>query len=243
MKFVTTFSKTGYETYAQGLLNSKENLPGELVYYSEFPLEGSRNFFDIPGCATFFQYIQSAPLCRGLVPDKDGQIGYNYNYDAWKFSRKVFAQFDVLRNYRGKVFWVDADCVIKKPIPKEFLEDLFEGKALLYFDRPGFYTETGFVGFDTTHDEFPGFFEKYVDCYQKGKLFTLNRWHDCEAFDWAMKESGVKGANLSPFFKIPEDKKMTLEDLDVMKRSVLGEYIDHRKGGRKADKQNVQTAA
>lgn len=235
MKFVTTFSKTGYDTYAQGLLKTRDRLPGELIYYTEFPLDGSKNLFDIPGCATFLQYIQNAPLCRGLVPGKDGQIGYNYNYDAWKFSRKVFAQFDVLRNHWGKVFWVDADCEIRKPIPKEFLEEIFNGKALCYLGREGFYTETGFIGFDTNHDEFPGFMEKYEECYQRGKLFTLPRWHDCEAFDWARSESGVTGNNLSPWFKVPEDKKMTLPQLNVFSKSVLGQYIKHRKGPRKGE--------
>lgn len=235
MKFVTTFSKSGYDTYAQGLLNSKENLPGELIYYAEFPLEGSRNLFDIPGCATFLQYIQKTPLAQGKVTTPEG-TGYNYNYDAWKFSRKVFAQFDVLKNHLGKVFWVDADCVIKKPIPKEFLEDIFDGKALAYLGRKGFYTETGFVGFDTQHPDFRAFLEKYIECYQRGILFTLKRWHDCEAFDWAMMHSGVEGNNLSEFFRIPPNRQMTLEELDVMNRSVLGEYIEHKKGGKKNPK-------
>ena len=121
MKFVTTFSKTGYEKYAHKTLETmREHLPGEVIVYSEFPLKDSRNFFEIEGVVSFYNNIKNVPICRGIT-----NKGYNYNYDVWKFSRKMFAQWDVLKDYKGKVFWVDADCYVRKPPPKEFLEGLF----------------------------------------------------------------------------------------------------------------------
>lgn len=232
---VTTFSRTGYESYAKKMLEScVENWPTKIVVYTESPLNldheklEERNFFEIPGVPAFYQYLQNTPMARGLVNG-----GYNYNYDAWKFTRKVFAQWDTLKNYEGKVIWLDADTYVRKPVSVEWIESLFDGKALSYLGREGLYTETGFLGFDTKADRFKEFLDLYIGCLRRGVVFTLKRWHDCEVFDWAMKHSGVSGNNLSPFFKIPDDKKMTLEDLDVFSRSVLGEYLLHFKGKRK----------
>lgn len=232
---VTTFSRTGYETYAKEMLESAvENWPTKLIVYTEYPIDfrhekiEERNFFDIPHTQNFYQYLKATPLTHGMTPK-----GYNYNYDAWKFTRKVFAQYDVLKDYDGKVFWLDADVRFKKPVPVEFLDGLFEGNPLAFLGRKGFYTETGFIGFDTQRPRFHDFLDKYIGCLRHGIVFTLPRWHDCEVFDWARNQTGIEERNLSPFFEIPENKRMSLEELDVFKRSVLGEYMDHLKGGRK----------
>ncbi len=229
MKFVTTFSKTGYEKYAHKTLETmREHLPGEVIVYSEFPLKDSRNFFEIEGVVSFYNNIQNVPICRGIT-----NKGYNYNYDVWKFSRKMFAQWDVLKDYKGKVFWVDADCYVRKPPPKEFLEGLFDKEGLCYLGREGLYTETGLVGFDTENEKFDEFLYYYMGFIKHAWFMNHQRWHDCAAFDFAREESGISGNNLSPFFKIPEDKKLTLEEMDVFVRSSIGEYILHAKGGRK----------
>lgn len=235
---VTSFSKSGYETYGKKMIESMiHHWPTKLIIYSEFPLEPIqttfekveiRNLFDIPNIVTFLQYIKNIPLAHGNLPE-----GYNYNFNLWKFSRKIFAQYDVLKDYSGKVFWVDADCYVRKPVPVDFLDSLFEGHPLAYLGREGFYTETGFIGFDSTRPRFKEFLENYIGCLRKGKIFELKRWHDCEAFDWAREQTGIQDKNLSPFFKIPDDKKMSLVDLDVVYRSVLSEYLTHFKGKRK----------
>ena len=227
---VTTFSKTGYEEYAHKTLESmRQNWPTEVIVYTESPMvEGERNFFGIEGTMGFYQNIKNTPALHGMVKD-----GYNYNYDVWKFSRKMFAQWDVLKNYKGKVFWIDADCYIRRPISIEFLEGLFDGKGLCYLGREGLYTETGIVGFDTENEKFPEFLHYYMGFIRHGWFIKHKRWHDCEAFDFAREKSGISGNNLSPFFKIPKDGKMTLDDMDVFRKSIFGEYIAHFKGGRK----------
>lgn len=235
MLAVTTFSKSGYETYARQMIDTViEHWPTKLIIYTEFPLEIEsdkvevRDFFSIPGTEPFYQYLREVPVAHGKVNN-----GYNYNYDAWKFTRKVFAQYDVLKNADEKVFWLDADTEVKKPVPEAFLEGIFDGKAIAYLGRKGFYTETGFIGFDPQAVGFKEFLDAYITCLQKGILFTLKRWHDCEAFDWAMRQSGVSGNDLSPWFSIPGHRKMRIGELDVFDRSVLGEYLVHHKGPRK----------
>ena len=134
---VTTFSKTGFDNYARKMLEScVENWPGKLIAYTESPMDfkhekvEERDFFDIPHVPAFYQYLQNVPLARGIING-----GYNYNYDAWKFTRKMFAQYDVLKDANEPVFWIDADVIVKKPVPVEFLEGIFEGNALAFLGR------------------------------------------------------------------------------------------------------------
>jgi hypothetical protein len=233
MIVVTSFSKSGYEEYGRNCLESfVKYWPGKLVVYYESPPDFEhekieyRNFFEIGPVPAFYTYLKSIPGTNGLV---DG--GYDYNKNAWKFTRKIFAQWDVLKDHKGKVFWLDADVETTKPITEEWLESLFDGKALSYLGRSKFYTETGFLGFDTEHKDFPEFLDRYINCLRKGIFLTLERWHDCEIFDWA--RVNTSGNNLSPFFKVK--REMTLEELDVFARSVLGEYMTHYKGRRKRE--------
>lgn len=211
-----------------------KNWPTKLIIYSEFPLEIDndkievRDFFAIPNANNFLTYIKNVPMAFGKVNN-----GYDFNHDLWRFSRKLFAQYDVLQEHKGKVFWLDADLFIRKPISEDYLESLFNGSPLVFFGREELYTETGFVGFDTEYDRFNVFLENYINCLKKGIVFQLPRWQDCEVFDWARKQTGYEERNMSKFFKIPPDGKMKRSDLDVIHKSILGEYILHYKGNRK----------
>ena len=226
---VTTFSQSIYDRYGWKLLESAaKHWPGKLIAY----VEGSnpsidaenieyRKLFEIPGVVPFLQHLQNIPLAMG----KTGN-GYNYNFDAWKFSRKAFCQWQVgFENPTEKIFWLDADIQIIKDVPESFLTNLFHGKPYAYLGRPGYYTETGFIGFDMKHCM--PLMEKYRECYQRGALFTLQRWHDCEAFDWARAQSRIEGEDLSPFYS------QNPKDIDVFPKTVLAEYFIHDKGPAK----------
>lgn len=232
---LTSFSGTGYRQYGEQFLEKAVKFwPTPLVVYYEVRPDfihdkvTYKNLFEIKELVTFLGYMQDKPVCRGQLEE-----GYNYNFDAWKFCRKSFAQFDALRNYKGKVFWLDADIEFKEPITEKFLEGLFDGKTLACLWREGFYTETGFIGFDTEGEKFQEFLTDYENVYRKGKLFTLERWHDCMAFDYAVKSSGVPFKNLSKFYKKNETT------LDVLSQSVLRKYMKHHKGPNK-DKLRVK---
>jgi len=240
MVVVTCFSQKGYEeTGRKSLQTFVENWPCKIIaYYEEkepdfkHPNIEYRPFFLIPGVVGFLEYLMSIPQANGVVT-QNGKERYNYNYDIWKFCRKMFAQYDVLGSEKGKVFWLDNDVITKKPVPEEFLEELFYdyseddrreySEALVYLGRKGFHSETGFVGFDTEHKDFPKFLDRYIKVLKQGIIFSLPRWHDCEAFDWAREG---KGKDLSPFWKQGDP-------LGVWNKTVLNEYMDHFKGQRK----------
>lgn len=193
-----------------------------MVAYYESPVEidgvDCRNLFDIPKVTAFLERLKRHPGADGTGPEK-----YNFRYDCNKFCRKVFAQ-DAVFDEDEYVFWVDADTIVKKPVPEKFLKGLFNGQALLFLGR-NTYTETGFVGFHTKHPDFQKFRENYLSYFLTGKILSqLKGWHDCIAFDHARQ--GVSGTNITP-------KGMHYDE--VMPSSVLGEYFDHLKGNRKFD--------
>ena len=235
---VTCFHKKGYETYGKRMLESAiEHYDGDIVAYSEdfddwcpdiqHEKVSYRPLQDIYGYESFMGYCGRSNIFSGITP-----FGYDYNHDAVKFSKKVFAQFDAFTLEPGKIIWLDADSVIQKPTQFDF----FAGKALFHLGREGFHTESGVVGFDTEHPDFDKFRELYVKVYQKGLIFTLPRWHDCAAIDWALEQSGIPVHNLSADWK-PSD------DLDVLPTTLLGEYIKHYKGKRKWKSNDLESVS
>ena len=180
---VTSFSAEGYEKYGKNFLKHAHHFPGKILVYTEAPLGldsdkiEERNLFTIQGISGFLSNIKNVPLAHGIT-----ERGHNYNFNVWKFCRKMFCQFEAFKE-GGKVFWLDADLEFKKDIPEEFLDDLLGGEPLVVLDRIGFHSETGFVGFDTEHDDFNDIAIRYMDSLRKGIIFQLERWHDCEALD------------------------------------------------------------
>jgi len=124
--------------------------------------------------------------------------------------------------------------VFKKPFGKIFLKKLLKDHFCAYLGRELCYTETGFLIFDTEHDDFPKFKQRYRDIYDKRTLFQLPYWTDCHAFDTARQ--GLQARNLTP-----EAAGM----VDVFCQSPLKDYMEHDKGNRKfrRDDESLQTTA
>jgi hypothetical protein len=227
---VTTFSPKGYEAYGKDLLRSlSDNFPGETVAYvdefvDDLPNVTQKLLRKVHGHDAFIANCSKSPIFSGRV-----EGGYFYTWDAIRFCHKVFAQIDTLQSHAGKVFWFDSDCILKKTISEEFLSSLFDGKTLSILGRPGFYTETGWVGFDTKGEKFSEFLNWYIDHYRKGLIFTLEGWHDCYALDNSIALSGV------PVNDLVENWNMG-DKLDVLEDTKLGEYLIHLKGNKKWSK-------
>lgn len=227
MLTITSFSPKGYEQYGRKCLETYVKFwPCPiLVWYEEkpdfeHPLVEYRSLFEDP-LRKFLNRLEN-------MADTDGFINgrYNYNFDAKKFCRKVFAQ-EASFHLDDKIFWLDADTVTLKPIPASFLAGLVESFPLAYLGRRNSYTETGFLGFNTRHPDFQRFRDNYVIAYTKGRIFQHPRaWHDCIAFD--MAREGIRGNDLNA--------KTPYQGLDhCWPHTVLGEYIQHNKGPARKD--------
>jgi hypothetical protein len=221
---ITTFHKAG-ESYGLKCLETLDKFfPGRIVFYCEERPESLpervevRDFFSIPGVVNYLERLKKTPGSDGHGPN-----GYDYRYDASKFCRKTFAQ-DAVFDEDQYVLWFDADTIALKEMPEGFLRSLLHD-PFCYLGRRGqnAYTETGFLGFNTAHELFPRFREKYLSYFTSGRIFTqLVGWHDCIAFDYARQ--GIKGNNLSPG---------GIGVGNVIGMTVMGEYLVHNKGPRK----------
>ena len=140
------------------------------------------------------------------------------------------------------LIWLDADIKTVKPISEEFLLQLTDKqKYMSYLGRSHVkkenvrYSENGFTIFNTTHSLHSVFWEKLDEMYTGGKLFELTEWHDSFVFDVVRKslelEKNCKNINISDF-----GIKDVGNESHVFVASVLGEYMDHKKGPRKLNK-------
>ncbi len=213
MLAVTTFPNGA--SYAKRFLKSVVKYwPGGLIAYTD----GDRPVIDdkityypvynIPGLKWFIENAPKHPP--------------SYMFDAGRFAHKAYAQLDVMPRHLPMFYWLDADIVFHRPVPEWFLEAIVEDHALAYLGRKGSYTETGMIGFNTTHPDFGKFESAYRRMYDDQKIYELEFWTDCHAFDAARK--GVAGHNLSPDGKGVEHVFVT---------SAFGRFADHRKGPRK----------
>ena len=221
MVAITSFSKALYEKYAYRLCDSfSMNWPGDnnLIVYSEDITPG------ISGCIEvrpldFPDLIKFKSECPPDPPD--------YTKDAARFSNKVWAMAEGSMNESGLCFWIDADCVIHRKVPEEFLRRLIPGSCYLgSFQRP-YYVETGFWGVRADHPEHRDFMNFLKAVYTSGQIFKFSQWHDCIALDYTREKfkDVAKAVDLT--------KTLNGRGSHVIATSELGRWIDHCKGARK----------
>ena len=96
------------------------------------------------------------------------------------------------------------------------------------------YSECGFLIFDTHHSSHEVFWKEMMEMYSGGKLFNEKEWHDSYIFDQVRKKIekkyNVLNLNISKLGLVDIETKT---DDHVFVTSVLGEFMDHKKGNRK----------
>lgn len=196
MLVCTSFSPAGYDLYGKKCLETfVEFWPCDIVVYHEGEPDFKHEKVIYKALDDLPAFRPTLERMRRVVGSNGMRGGYDYTWDAQKFCRKVFAQDDCF-DRDTEVFWLDADSVTHSSVPVEFLRGLIQDVAVTYYGRTS-YTETGFIGFNTKHEDFPKFRKNYLAQFTEGKIFQqLKGWHDCIAFDIARQ--GVKGRDLSP---------------------------------------------
>lgn len=222
---ITSFSKEGWKRYARvGLESFIKHFPGKIVVYYEQnrpdfddPKVEWRNLFEDPDCVALCAWTLPVPFLQGVMHDGE----YNYHFNLHKFGRKVFAIVDSLARDKGNVFWFDADTVVGKDIPEYFLNDLLEGVYTCYLGRKDSpHTETGFVGWDTTHAKHKKFTSAWRALYTTKAVLALQGFHDSWSYDFLRGALQIPGRDLTP----------DAVGADVFEQSPLAEYAIHQKG-------------
>ena len=180
MKSLTIVSTWGPKYWPNpvqaGIQSTIENWPGhaKILYY---PDDMSQQI-DLPR-TQYFDLCKEQPVLKEFIDrNKDNQRltkwqpqQYKFEYDAIRFSYKVFACIDAYQKTKPDMLWfLDADIVTFEKIPMSWLEHIIPDRAFTsYLGRPkkGF-SETGYYAFNTAH--------KHAESFSKGGNNTTRRF-------------------------------------------------------------------
>lgn len=239
--FVTSFSPQGFEKYGRRFLETfvaNSDVPITVYYEGYQPdfiheLVHYRDLYEIPEMWNFIMKIKGHEVMRGISRKEDGTVVYNYRYDAFKFSRKVFAIYDAIKANPGTtVAWIDADMVVLGKIDMRFLEQfkIRRGVRIAFVGRVGWHSECGFMVFyDTDKRDTKAFLETYRNIYINGAFAYMVEWHDCYAFDVSRHIHDIKSNNIAS--SVPIDDEHQLHPMCHIPE--LAAVLDHLKGDRK----------
>ena len=167
----------------------------------------------------------------------------DFRYNVFRFAHKVYAISKALQLNKSKyLIWLDSDIKTYKKIPISLLNKLVkENTYLSYLGRENIsiehlkFSECGFLIFNTEHSLHSKFWKKMMIMYDDGKIFDEKEWHDSYIFDVVRKDleinDNLKNINISDFGLVD----LKNED-HVFVSSILGKFMDHRKGNRKDKK-------
>jgi len=167
----------------------------------------------------------------------------DFRFNVFRFAHKVYAISEALKNVKTKyLIWLDSDIKTHRKIPVSFLHSLVDDTCYLsYLGRENIslkhlnYSECGFLIFNTEHFIHSQFWKDMKLMYDGGKLFQEKEWHDSYIFDVVRKNleitANIKNINISDMGLVD----IKSED-HVFVASVLGKFMDHKKGNRKQNK-------
>lgn len=244
---ITSFSAKGYVEYGHRMLQSYQS-SGQtipmLVYYEHdqpekpeipgvtwMPLSDIRNFKQT-------EEHLSKPEFQGQVKNTEGEMVYNFRFDAWKFFRKVFAINDAYSNAsRSTKFlaWVDADVEFIRPIPDTLMTLVLpRNEVIAYIGRRNMHSECGFMLFNLDEEgPLRRFMMNYWALYGTGAFTSCNEWHDSYLFDHARALSAISAYSLTG------DQCESLYPWD---ETILSDWMVHNKGPERKEKAYADAA-
>lgn len=232
LSIVTTFSADGFHSYAERMLRSLDSCwPAgtDLHLYVNGDCPVSHSSW-VPKNANLWlaDVTQFTSFAQARVGEKMRR-GYNYKWDAIKFAHKPLAIHHALHNVQdGDVLvFLDADTFTHSVIPDDFLQQVMPNRAQIsYLGREGMHSECGFLAIKVSK-HVRAFWALARQMYLSKQIFDLPEWHDCAVFDFLREkfEKSIRFHNLSPWGKAGQH---------VFINSILGAWMDHMKGPRKA---------
>lgn len=235
---VTTFSKAGYEQYADRMLQSWANLwPSnvDLFVYPDEPVAVPKrhNIRVLPGPIRakelFIKRYQSRSKFRGVTA-----AGYNYRFDVVKFCHKPFAIWDCMHrhllpgdhSYSGLI-WLDADTLTHTPVPRSAIEKIApHNYDVQFLGRCYKYTECGYLYFNLETAQGRELVDNWVRLYTSRDFAQEREWHDSFLFDVARLRMGSRLTGKDLTGHIPRRQGAG----HPLINSFLGQWLDHLKG-------------
>jgi len=257
MSVVTTCNGEGYRSYGRAMMasfekNVEKNVP-LFVYNENFSpdIESERIFFvdleqSCPDLQNFKVRHKSDPKANGRLKQKYRfvfqwdkpriklrRLGQDqaFRWDAVRFSHKVFAIHHAASICNSDILvWMDADIVIHKSISKRLLLECVPDDCLVSCLKRHQYSECSFIGFNLKNPETHRFLNEFLKFYTSDSLFKEREYHDSFLFDIVRRRFERAGHQTHD---IANGKGFERGPGHVFEKSVLGQYMEHLKGGRK----------
>ena len=237
---VTSLTRKNYEEYGKDFFSSfRLHWPKsvKLIAYYEgdgaFPEQDTENVewrpvSEIHGFDEWMEAVAKFPYMCGQTPQ-----GYDIQHDA-RHVRKALTEMHGCNVFGGKVWWIDSDFFTHGDVPEGWLDEVLpDDKFCAYCGREGWmYSETGMIGFNSEHPMYKTFMRAYWEIFWSGLFLTLKGWHDCYGFDAVRHAIDAQ----EHFVDLSADIPRTMHPII---NSVLGTYLDHKKGPRKATRSAV----
>ena len=187
-----------------------------------------------PACATFLERHKENDVAKGLAINQPHPWGkhprrdkYNFRFDAYKFSRKVFAiQAVAHTRLPGRLYWIDADIYTdKQAIPAHIDQMLPPDVDVSFLGRPGYHSECGFIGYRLP--EALQFIDFFASLYDSDKVFELGQQHDSWVFDRVRETFS--------HLRYHDHHSSGMKHVRAFEDSPLGDFCIHLKGALKDD--------
>ena len=216
---VTTFNESIWELFASKTLPTWLKFFDDNINFhfhtSEFkPLNNSRisYFTDSENKINFLN--RNINLKR--VPHKKIK-GPGKKWDI--YCHKVFAQCESAKIINNSyMLFLDADVALLNNFSIKIFEHFLNKNFCGFVGRDPLLTETGIIMYDLSYNNSNKFFDKFEKIYTEDKLFDLDSWCDCSAFDHLRNISELPFENLSGKYN---------KFIDPIAVGPLGEYFDH----------------
>jgi len=228
---VTSLNKKLLDKYAHRFLDTyiEHNIPADLYVYVEDDLSNYIGYHNTN--IKFINLFQKDFESWCFVQRHSKNKVVDYRWDAVRFCYKVFAQYLGASNPGKRMFWIDADCIFVKPMAEKWFSDILDNSMVAFFDRPNFYTECGFIGYDTSMPGCKIFLEEFRRMYISDDIFKEAELHDSYIFDRVRDKASAMIGNTYTETKLGNPEG----DLHIMARCPqVSPYIDHKKGLRKS---------
>lgn len=230
----TGWAPAGFEEYGRRFVETfAKHWPQSvrLIVYGEEPVPLPRGemrpLSSIPGAAEFRARHKDSKAANGRDPKPSWKpswraAGYNYRFDAWKFSPQGFIPWHAAQDCGTEFLcWLDGDVIALRDIDPEWLTRLLpDSYAAAYLGRVGMHSEIGFQLYRLPHAM--RMLERFAEMYATDEVFSLTEWHSAYVWDHVRKTTGAPCHNLTP-----------RGTGHVWCQSPLGVFMDHTKGARK----------
>jgi hypothetical protein len=161
-------------------------------------------------------------------------IGYNWRYDASKFSRQGFIPHHVARRHLDSakfLCWLDGDVVTHAPIASaNVITDLMPAdKSIAYLGREPKHPDIAFQLYRLGDPLTMQFLREFTGFYATDEVFNLKEWHS--AFVWRFA--------LTPYLRLAHNLTPGGSG-HVWHQSPLRLWGDHLKGERKKHGRSIE---